>query len=75
MKNAAKFREAMYQTLTQDEWNELIKLVDKICDAHEDDKWWKVYNCIKTCVNHALLERVTVEEHTELCEKDEDNED
>lgn len=54
MKNARKFIHAKYNTLTQDEWDELTKLVNKICDAHENDKWWKVDNGIRACVNHAL---------------------
>lgn len=69
MKNATKFRYAKQHAITRDEWNELYKLVNKICDNHNDDKWWKVDGCIKACVIHALLEREAIEEYTELCEK------
>lgn len=75
MKNAMKFNHAKYHTLTQDEWDELTKLVYKICDNHEDDKWWKVDNCIRTCVSHALLVREADEGLAELDEEDDEDED
>lgn len=75
MKNAKKFNYAKYHTLTQDEWDELTKLVYKICDDHEDDKWWKVDNCIRACVSHALLVREADEEFAELCEEENEDED
>lgn len=75
MKNARKFIHAKYNTLTQDEWDELTKLVNKICDAHENDKWWKVDNGIRACVNHALLIREADEEFAELCEEENEDED
>lgn len=75
MKNAKKFNHAKYHTLTQDEWNELTKLVNKICDNHDNDKWWKVDNCIRACVNSALIRREADEEFVELCEEENEDED
>lgn len=75
MKNAKKFNYAKYHTLTQDEWDELTKFVYKICDNHDNDKWWKVDNCIRACVSHALLVREADEEFVELCEEENEDED
>lgn len=74
MKNAIKFNHAKYYTLTREEWNELTKLVYKICDNHDNDKWWKVDNCIRACVNRALLTRESDEELEELGGMDDEDE-
>lgn len=57
MKNANKFMYAKFHTLTKAEWDELTALVNTICDAHEQDKWWKVDGCIRTCIDSALAMR------------------
>jgi len=76
MKNAKKFNNAKYNTLTQHEWDELERLINRICDAHNDDKWWKVDNSIRACVNHALMIREADEEFAESLEEEEEgNED
>ena len=75
MKNAAKFIYAKYHTLTKDEWDELTNFVYKICDNHDGDRWWKVDNCIRVCVNHALLIREADEEFAELCEEENEDEE
>lgn len=75
MKNARKFNHAKYHTLTKDEWHELKELVYKICDNHDNDKWWEVDNCIRTCVNLALIRREADEEFEELEEMDNEDEE
>lgn len=75
MKNVAKFIYVKYHTLTQDEWNELEKLVIKICDNHDNDKCWKVDNGIRACINHALMAREADEEFEELKEMDDEDEE
>lgn len=68
MKNAKKFLYAKYNTLTKDEWDELLDFIYKICDNHKDDKWWKVDNCIRACVNNALSARASNDKFVEDCE-------
>lgn len=75
MKNAIKFNYAKYNTLTDDEWNELEKLIVKICDSHDNDKWWKVDNGIRACVDCALIRREADEELEELKERDDEDEE
>lgn len=70
MKNAKEFNDAKYSTLTQHEWDELERLVIKICDNHDNDEWWKVDNGIKTCVNSTLIRIEAEEEFEELKEMD-----
>lgn len=74
MKNAIKFEKAKSETLTEKERKMIECLVNEICDAHENDKWWKVDLCIKSWVHHYLLSRAAHEEYAEFCEKDESDE-
>lgn len=74
MKNVNEFMYAKFNTLTDTEWGELAKLVDKICDAHEDDEWWKVENCIKACVNIALSIKEDDDAFAELCREESNHE-
>lgn len=74
MKNARKFEKAKYYTLTEEEQKKIINFINEICDAHAEDKWWKVDLCIRTWVNYALMRRVDDEEYIELCEEDESDE-
>lgn len=74
MKNARKFLKAKYHTLTEKEQKKIINLINEICDAHEEDKWWKVDLCIRALVNLALIRRATDEEFIELEAEDESNE-
>ena len=69
MKNVREFNGAKYNTLTKDEWSELIGLVNRICDAHEDEEWWKTDACIRTCVDSALLTREADENYSLFCEE------
>lgn len=69
MKNLDKFMQAKFHTLTDAEWDELTNLVNKICDAHEGDKWWKVDCCIKTCIDFALSAKQANEEVSQFCEE------
>lgn len=70
MKNAMKFVYAKYNTLTQHEWDELDRLINRICDNHNNDKWWKVDSSIRACVNSTLIRREADEEFEERKEKD-----
>lgn len=74
MKNARKFEKAKYHTLTEEEQKKIINLINEICDAHEEDKWWKVDLCIRAWVNSALIRRAADEEFIELEAEDESDE-
>ena len=74
MKNARKFEKAKYYTITEEEQKKIINLINEICDAHEEDKWWKVDLCIRAWVNYALMRRVDDEEFEELKSEDESDE-
>lgn len=75
MKNVNKFIYAKFHTLTKNEWDELVELVYKICDNHEDDKWWKVDKNIRTCIDYALMARESDEEYATFCEEENKDED
>lgn len=74
MKNARKFEKAKYYTLTEEEQKKIINFINEICDAHAEDKWWKVDLCIRAWVNYALMRRVADEEYEELEAEDESDE-
>lgn len=69
MKNRSKFMYFKFHTLNKSEWDELTNLINKICNNHKNDAWWKVDTCIRTCVDNALIMREAEEDFSEFCEE------
>lgn len=60
--------------LTEDERKDIDTLVNKICDNHDKDHWWKIEGSIFHRVNYVLGCRLADEAFAEMTEnyKEED---
>ena len=65
MKNARKFQRAKESTLTEQEQNEIKKLIHKLAETHKNDKWWKFESSVRWWVDVALTFLFADEEFAE----------